>query len=116
MLSSRLINSTSLSMDAEESMINKLKAACGYEFTSKLTRMFTDVGLCGELHQDFDEYLKKEGISFKFAMAPYVLTAGSWPLTPPTAGGSGTPPAHVESVGYVLPVQLKMATDRFQDY
>lgn len=30
-------------MDAEETMINKLKQACGYEFTSKLHRMFTDI-------------------------------------------------------------------------
>ena len=29
----------------EEQMINKLKATCGYEFTSKLQRMFTDIGL-----------------------------------------------------------------------
>lgn len=43
MLAKRLIHSQSVSMDAEESMINKLKQACGYEFTSKLHRMFTDI-------------------------------------------------------------------------
>lgn len=43
MLAKRLIHSLSVSMDAEEAMINKLKQACGYEFTSKLHRMFTDI-------------------------------------------------------------------------
>lgn len=43
MLAKRLIYSQSISMDAEEAMINKLKQACGYEFTSKLHRMFTDI-------------------------------------------------------------------------
>jgi cullin 2 len=43
MLAKRLIHSQSVSMDAEEAMINKLKQACGYEFTSKLHRMFTDI-------------------------------------------------------------------------
>ncbi|ORX99040.1 Cullin-domain-containing protein [Basidiobolus meristosporus CBS 931.73] len=44
MLAKRLVNSTSASDDAEASMISKLKEACGYEYTSKLQRMFTDMG------------------------------------------------------------------------
>jgi cullin 1 len=40
MLARRLINAASASDDAEESMISKLKDACGFEYTSKLTRMF----------------------------------------------------------------------------
>lgn len=48
MLAKRLIYSQYISLDAEEAMINKLKVACGYEFTSKLHRMFTDIkGLSG---------------------------------------------------------------------
>lgn len=43
MLAKRLIYSQYISLDAEETMINKLKAACGYEFTSKFHRMFTDI-------------------------------------------------------------------------
>lgn len=43
MLAKRLIYSQYISLDAEETMINKLKVACGYEFTSKLHRMFTDI-------------------------------------------------------------------------
>ena len=40
-LSQRLINSTSASDDAESSMITKLKELSGYDYTHKLTRMFT---------------------------------------------------------------------------
>lgn len=43
MLAKRLIYSLFVSLDLEETMINKLKQACGYEFTSKLHRMFTDI-------------------------------------------------------------------------
>lgn len=57
MLANRLIASTSASMEAEEMMINKLKQACGYEFTCKLSRMFTDIGLSQELTVHFDEHM-----------------------------------------------------------
>ena len=40
-LAQRLIHSASASDDAEASMISKLKDACGFEYTSKLTRMFS---------------------------------------------------------------------------
>lgn len=43
MLAKRLIYAQYMSLDMEEMMINKLKQACGYEFTSKLHRMFTDI-------------------------------------------------------------------------
>lgn len=43
MLAKRLIHSQCISMENEECMIQKIKSVCGYEFTSKLQRMFTDV-------------------------------------------------------------------------
>lgn len=42
-LAQRLIHGNSVSDDSESSMITKLKEACGYEYTSKLTRMFQGV-------------------------------------------------------------------------
>lgn len=45
MLAKRLIHQQSQSMDSEEAMINRLKQACGYEFTNKLHRMFTDMSV-----------------------------------------------------------------------
>ena len=40
-LSNRLINQLSASDDSESSMITKLKELSGYDYTNKLTRMFT---------------------------------------------------------------------------
>merc|ERR1711981_100170 len=44
-LGKRLIHQQSHSMDLEEAMINRLKQACGFEFTNKFHRMFTDISL-----------------------------------------------------------------------
>ena len=45
-------------MDLEEGMINRLKQACGYEFTNKFHRMFTDISLADDLNQKFSDFLK----------------------------------------------------------
>lgn len=55
MLARRLINESSASDDAEASMITKLKDACGYEYTSKLQRMFQDIALCKDLNDQFKD-------------------------------------------------------------
>lgn len=55
MLSNRLIKDTSASEDAESSMIGKLKDACGFEYTSKLQRMFQDMQLNRDLNAAFKE-------------------------------------------------------------
>lgn len=35
--------------------------ACGYEYTSKLHRMFTDMSVSSDLNQKFNEFLKSKG-------------------------------------------------------
>lgn len=55
MLSTRLIRATSASDDAEGNMISKLKDACGFEYTSKLQRMFQDMALNKDLNTQFKE-------------------------------------------------------------
>lgn len=62
-LARRLIYQLSHSMDSEEGMINRLKAACGYEFTNKLHRMFTDVNLSSDLGQKFNVHLTTNEIT-----------------------------------------------------
>ncbi|KAH6911363.1 Cullin-1 [Coprinopsis sp. MPI-PUGE-AT-0042] len=52
-LSRRLIFGVSASEESEESMISKLKEACGFEYTNKLQRMFTDVSLSKDLTDQF---------------------------------------------------------------
>jgi len=81
MFAKRLIHSQSISMDSEEAMINKLKNACGYEFTSKLHRMFTDIKLSDDLSDSFTSWQREEkldGTGLSFSML--VLQAGAWPL------------------------------------
>jgi len=53
MLSRRLVNSTQASDEAEASMITKLKEACGFEYTNKLSRMFQDMGVSKDLEKAF---------------------------------------------------------------
>lgn len=53
MLAKRLVNGNSASDDAEASMISKLKEACGFEYTNKLQRMFTDMSISKDLNDGF---------------------------------------------------------------
>jgi cullin 1 len=53
MLAKRLVNSSSVSDDAETSMIGKLKEACGFEYISKLQKMFQDIGTSKDLDTAF---------------------------------------------------------------
>jgi hypothetical protein len=46
-LAKRLLLNKSASIDAEKTMIAKLKAECGSQFTSKLEGMFKDAELSG---------------------------------------------------------------------
>uniref|UniRef100_A0A1A9ZVV0 Cullin-2 n=1 Tax=Glossina pallidipes TaxID=7398 RepID=A0A1A9ZVV0_GLOPL len=82
LLAKRLIHEQSQSMDAEEAMINRLKQACGYEFTNKLHRMFTDISLSADLNNKFNNYLKQENIDLGINLSIKVLQAGAWPLGP----------------------------------
>jgi len=80
MLAKRLVNQTSASDDAEASMISKLKQACGFEYTSKLQRMFQDIGiskdLCEKFKQEQDNSTQPLDVEFPIQ----VLSSGSWPF------------------------------------
>lgn len=76
----RLIFSQLASMEAEESMINKLKQVCGYEFTAKLQRMFTGIGVSNEQREKFNQYLRKNNLELGISFSIYILQVGSWPL------------------------------------
>lgn len=80
MLAKRLIYSQYISLDAEEMMINKLKQACGYEFTSKLHRMFTDIKVSEDLNHQFYAKLETENVKLPVTFSIYVLQACAWPL------------------------------------
>ncbi|XP_065323897.1 cullin-2-like isoform X1 [Gordionus sp. m RMFG-2023] len=81
MLAKRLIFGSSQSLDAEENMINKLKTACGYDFTNKLYRMFTDIKLSKDHNEGFQGYLKRLTLSFPLPnFSVFILQAGAWPI------------------------------------
>lgn len=48
-LSLRLLNKTSISREAEEMMLQKLKVECGLNTVNKMSQMFTDIQLSKEL-------------------------------------------------------------------
>jgi len=78
-LAKRLLGGRSVSDDAERSMITKLKQECGYQYTSKLEGMFTDMKVSAERQETFRTWLggssKVEGIE----LCVHVLTTGFWP-------------------------------------
>lgn len=53
-LSQRLLNKTSISREAEEVMLNKLKIECGMNTVNKMSQMFTDIQLSKDLQAEFD--------------------------------------------------------------
>jgi cullin 3 len=48
-LSSRLLNKSSLSVDSEQMMLQKLKVECGHNTVNKLSQMFTDMNVSKDL-------------------------------------------------------------------
>lgn len=79
-LARRLIHQLSANMEQEEAMINRLKAACGYEFTNKLHRMFTDVAVSADLNAKFQQHLRDNNLATSTGFFIQVLQAGAWPL------------------------------------
>ncbi|RMZ76191.1 hypothetical protein DV737_g4936, partial [Chaetothyriales sp. CBS 132003] len=88
MLAKRLVHSSSVSDDAETSMISKLKEACGYEYTNKLQRMFQDVQISKDLNSSYKEFQDKileDGNEKRTLDSTYqILGTGFWPLSAPT--------------------------------
>jgi len=104
MLARRLVGQNSASDDAEASMISKLKEACGYEYTSKLQRMFTDMGVSKDLNDQFrNQQETNHDSSDLIDFNIMVLSTASWPLTPAT-----TP--------FNLPHDLIPTYERFQKF
>ncbi|KAJ8306967.1 hypothetical protein KUTeg_015051 [Tegillarca granosa] len=100
MLAKRLVQHMSASDDAEASMISKLKQACGFEYTSKLQRMFQDISVSKELNDQFKEHLKKsteDQLDIDFSIQ--VLSSGSWPFQ--------------QSCSFSLPQELERSFQRF---
>ncbi|KAF4321390.1 hypothetical protein BBO99_00004951 [Phytophthora kernoviae] len=87
LLAKRLLNSRGTSDEAEKLVISKLKAECGYQFTSKLEGMFKDMSISKdlmELYRKSSVDTSTSGINVDASVAPmplsvHVLTSGFWP-------------------------------------
>lgn len=102
-LSKRLIHGVSASDESEASMISKLKEACGFEYTNKLQRMFTDMSLSKDLTDSFKERMSQSHDDMDITFSIMVLGTNFWPLNPP-------------SHDFVIPQEIIPTYDRFSKY
>eukprot|EP01027_Heterolobosea_sp_BB2_P007474 GEZU01011119.1.p1 GENE.GEZU01011119.1~~GEZU01011119.1.p1 ORF type:complete len:768 (-),score=341.27 GEZU01011119.1:60-2363(-) len=78
-LSKRLLVHAKPNIDAERSLITKLKMRCGASFTSKFEGMITDKNLSEDLQQQFRDWINKRNLKMDIDFSPQVLTTGFWP-------------------------------------
>ncbi len=93
-LSKRLLSGRSgrgTGSDAEKAMISKLKAECGYQFTSRLEGMFTDMRISEDAVDNYRAVMKQRRTAVmmsktgslrnteEFELDAFVLTQGYWP-------------------------------------
>ncbi|KAI8031378.1 Cullin-3B [Camellia lanceoleosa] len=100
-LAKRLLSGKTVSDDAERSLIVKLKTECGYQFTSKLEGMFTDMKTSHDTIQGFYASMGAEIADYP-TLAVQVLTTGSWPTQ--------------SSVTCNLPSEILGICDKFRMY
>lgn len=78
-LAKRLLIGKSASVDAEKSMLSKLKQECGGVFTLKLEGMFKDMELSKDIMTAFDQQIQtKTSIN----LSVNILTLTHWPTYP----------------------------------
>lgn len=83
-LAKRLLYDKSASLDLEKSMISKLKAECGSQFTSKLEAMFRDVDSSKDLMHSFQSHAaSQQRLGDAVGLNVFVLEAARWPLSSP---------------------------------
>lgn len=68
-------------IDAEELMVAKLKQACGYDFTNRLSQMLRDVGVSQQLSGQFAAFLEERRERLEHGVAVKVLQSGAWPVS-----------------------------------
>ncbi|KAG2457287.1 CUL4A protein, partial [Polypterus senegalus] len=82
-LAKRLLVGKSASVDAEKSMLSKLKHECGAAFTSKLEGMFKDMELSKDIMIQFKQYMQNQSEPGNIELTVNILTMGYWPTYTP---------------------------------
>jgi cullin-4 len=81
-LAKRLLLGKSASIDAEKSMISKLKTECGSQFTNKLEGMFKDIELSREINESFRQSAQaRTKLPSGIELNVHVLTTGYYCLS-----------------------------------
>ncbi|CAH2050844.1 unnamed protein product, partial [Iphiclides podalirius] len=81
-LAKRLLVGKSASVDAEKSMLSKLKQECGGGFTCKLEGMFKDMELSKDINITYKQHLAASQECGGLELSVYILTMGFWPTYP----------------------------------
>lgn len=82
-LAKRLLVGKSASVDAEKSMLSKLKQECGGGFTSKLEGMFKDMELSKDINIGFKQNCANTNEKYTpIDLTVNILTMGYWPSYP----------------------------------
>ncbi|VBB29999.1 unnamed protein product [Acanthocheilonema viteae] len=102
MLAKRLVNELSASDEAESNMISKLKQMCGFEYTSKLQRMFTDTSLSKDITERYKQHLATKNMNLGLDFSIMVLGSGVWPFS--------------QSPIFDIPVQLTKCMESFNEF
>jgi len=89
-------------MDAEKSMIGKLKLRCGAQYTSKLEGMINDMRTAAEQGAAFAEFLKEDEGKIGYEFSVQTLTTGFWPTYKP--------------IDIILPPSLIRGLEIFREY
>ncbi|XP_073054307.1 cullin-3A-like [Primulina eburnea] len=100
-LAKRLLSGKTVSDDAERSLIVKLKTECGYQFTSKLEGMFTDMKTSQDTMQGFYTACGSE-LGNSPTLVVQILTTGSWPTQ--------------SSITCNLPAEMLALCEKFRSY
>ncbi|KAH3815364.1 hypothetical protein DPMN_143886, partial [Dreissena polymorpha] len=82
-LAKRLLVGKSASVDAEKSMLSKLKQECGSGFTVKLEGMFKDMELSKDIMLAFKQSMQCEKHGTGIELTVNILTMGYWPTYTP---------------------------------
>lgn len=81
-LAKRLLVGKSASVDAEKSMLSKLKQECGGGFTSKLEGMFKDMELSKDINIAFKQVRRYASIKFNlplfYKLFSFVFSYSMW--------------------------------------
>uniref|UniRef100_A0A915EMR5 Cullin family profile domain-containing protein n=1 Tax=Ditylenchus dipsaci TaxID=166011 RepID=A0A915EMR5_9BILA len=102
MLAKRLVGDLSASDEAESNMIAKLKQMCGFEYTSKLQRMFTDAGLSKEISEKYKHHLQTTNKDDSVDFSIMVLASSVWPFS--------------QSASFQIPTALSSSIEHFSEF